>query len=103
MITETRVEGVAADCDVTQYILDDLYAKAIFIKAGREFQQHTHDHDHLSILASGDVDLYVAGVRQALSAPACIEVKGGIGHKVVAKTDALWYCIHSIPADLRAA
>ena len=87
---------VELGCDVTHYLLDDLYAKQISIKAGDEFPQHIHPYDHLSILAAGRVELYVSGVMQVLDAPACIEIKAEVHHRVVAVTDVLWYCIHAI-------
>lgn len=57
--------------------------------------QHTHKHSHLSILASGSVELVVDGQKSILHAPACISVAAGRHHGIKSLTDVVWYCIHA--------
>ena len=57
--------------------------------------QHAHKHDHLSILASGSVELLVDGVRSVVHGPACLTIAAGKHHGVKSLTDVVWYCIHA--------
>lgn len=72
-----------------------VYSKETHVQAGQILVQHKHEHDHLSILASGSVELMVDGVRSVLAAPACLTIQGGKHHGVRALTDVVWYCIHA--------
>jgi mannose-6-phosphate isomerase-like protein (cupin superfamily) len=74
---------------------DGLYAKQMLIPAGYVVFNHTHEYSHLSMLASGDVVVEVEGVANEFSGPACIEIKAGLEHKIFARTDAVWFCIHA--------
>lgn len=77
---------------------DGLYAKEMIIPAGYMVGSHAHAYSHLSLLAKGDVIIEVDGVAREVSGPACIEIKAGCEHKVFAKTDAVWYCVHATEA-----
>jgi mannose-6-phosphate isomerase-like protein (cupin superfamily) len=57
--------------------------------------QHAHKHDHLSILASGSVELAVDGVKSIVHAPACLTIAAGKHHGIKSITDVVWYCIHA--------
>lgn len=72
-----------------------VYSKETHVRAGQILVQHKHEHDHLSILASGEVEVMVEGERQTLTAPACLTIKGGKHHGVKALTDVVWFCIHA--------
>lgn len=74
----------------------DIYSKAAYIPAGHILVQHKHKYDHLSILASGTVLVEVDGIRKEYTGPACLNIKAGAHHGVLALTDAVWYCIHSV-------
>ena len=51
-----------------------VYAKETRIPAGYVLVQHKHKFDHLSILASGSIELMVDGVRSEVHAPACLTI-----------------------------
>lgn len=70
-----------------------VYAKETRIPADMRLQQHEHNHDHLSILASGTVEVTVDGMTQRYTAPACMTIAAGKAHEVVSITDAVWYCV----------
>ena len=70
-----------------------VYAKETRIPADMRLQQHEHSHDHLSILASGTVEVTVSGVTQRYTAPACLTIAAGKAHEVVSITDAVWFCV----------
>ena len=72
-----------------------VYAKETRIPAGYVLVQHAHKHDHLSILASGSVEMVVDGVRSVIEAPACLTIAAGKHHGVKSLTDVVWYCVHA--------
>lgn len=72
-----------------------VYAKETIVKAGQILVQHKHEFDHLSVLASGVVELMVDGVRSELTGPACVTIAANKHHGVKALTDVVWYCIHA--------
>jgi mannose-6-phosphate isomerase-like protein (cupin superfamily) len=72
-----------------------MYAKETRIPAGYVLVQHAHKHDHLSILASGSVELVVDGVKSVVEAPACLTIAAGKHHGVKSLTDVVWYCVHA--------
>lgn len=72
-----------------------VYAKETHIPAGRVLVQHKHHFDHLSILASGSVELMIDGKRKIVHAPACLTIEANKHHGVKSLTDVVWYCIHA--------
>ena len=71
------------------------YAKEMRIPRGQYIKQHAHNYEHLSILASGDARVEMAGKTEYLSGPSCITIPAGYEHRVAAVTDVVWYCIHA--------
>lgn len=72
-----------------------VYAKETRIPAGYVLVQHVHKHDHLSILASGSVEMVVDGVKSVVEAPACLTIAAGKHHGIKSITDVVWYCVHA--------
>lgn len=72
-----------------------VYAKETRIPAGHVLVQHKHKFDHLSILASGSIELMVDGKRKIITAPACLTIEANKHHGVKSITDVVWYCIHA--------
>ena len=72
-----------------------VYAKETLIPAGQVLVQHKHKFDHLSILASGSIELMVEGERKIIHAPACLTIEADKHHGVKSLTDVVWYCIHA--------
>lgn len=72
-----------------------VYAKETRIPAGQMLVQHRHSFDHLSILASGSVELVVDDERSVIHAPACITIAANKHHGVKSLTDVVWYCVHA--------
>jgi quercetin dioxygenase-like cupin family protein len=72
-----------------------VYAKETLIPAGHVLVQHKHKFDHLSILASGSIELMVDGERKIVHAPACLTIEANKHHGVKSLTDVVWYCIHA--------
>ena len=72
-----------------------VYAKETQIPAGYLAVQHKHKFDHLSILASGKVQLTVDDKATVYEAPACLTIGANKVHSVLALTDVVWYCVHA--------
>jgi len=82
------VEGIA------HFFGGGVYAKQMMLPKGHQALTHKHTYDHLSILAEGEVDIFLDGEPTRYKAPACIEIKAGITHGIVAHTNATFYCVH---------
>lgn len=80
---------------IEHHFSSGVYAKKTCIPAGSWLVQHAHLHDHLSILASGSVELIVDDKTSVLHAPACLTIEAGKHHGVRSLTDVVWYCIHA--------
>ena len=91
-------EGVGDFLGQTHHFSDGVYAKQMTLPAGHVVGSHAHQYSHLSVLASGNVIVEVDGTPTEYFGPSCIEIKAGCEHKVFAKTDAVWFCIHATEA-----
>jgi mannose-6-phosphate isomerase-like protein (cupin superfamily) len=80
---------------ITHHFSSGVYAKETRIAAGSWLVQHAHLHSHLSILASGSVELMVDEKISLVHAPACLTIEAGKHHGVRAITDVVWYCVHA--------
>lgn len=90
---------------VKHYIAAGVVALELwFPKAEFFVESHKHNYDHLSLLCRGKVKVTVDGVETIYTAPTGIVIGAGKVHTIQALEDeTLWYCIHSIPEDLRDA
>ena len=80
---------------IEHHFSSGVYAKESRIPANYVLVQHKHKYDHLSILASGSVELMVDGVRSVIDAPACLTIQAGKHHGIKSLTEVVWYCIHA--------
>lgn len=66
--------------------------------AGEESLGHTHKFDHVSLLASGSVEVEIAGhPPKRFDAPTFIVIRKEYEHKFKALTDGVvWYCVFAI-------
>lgn len=90
-----RLTDDIASLAITHHFGGGVYAKETLVKAGQILVQHKHAHDHLSILASGKVEMLVDGVRSEITGPVCVTIRAGRYHGIKALTDVAWYCIHA--------
>jgi quercetin dioxygenase-like cupin family protein len=81
--------------NIKHHFSSGVYAKQATIPAGAFVVQHKHEHDHMSILASGHVLVLVEDEATEYVAPACITIAAGKNHCVKAFTDSVWFCIHA--------
>lgn len=76
-----------------------VYLKETRIPEGMVLVQHKHEHDHLSYLAFGLVELKVDGASRVISGPQAITIEAGKHHGVKALSDSLWLCIHATDCE----
>lgn len=68
-----------------------------FLKAGDVEYGHTHDFDHLTLLASGKLQVTVDGKATEFTAPQMIYIAKDKRHELVALEDnTVAYCIHAL-------
>lgn len=68
-----------------------------FRKAGDIEIGHTHQFDHLTLLAKGRLKVTVDGVATEFTAPHMIYIRKDKVHELVALTDeTVAYCIHAL-------
>ena len=72
-----------------------IYAKEQHLPKGWYAVTHTHEYDHLSILASGRASVTCAGETKEYAAPAVVIIKKGVPHTITAGEDSVWFCIHA--------
>jgi len=89
--------------DLAHHFASGVYAKETHIPAGMVLVQHKHHFAHLSVLATGTVELEIDGERRTMTGPACLTIAAGKHHGVKALTDAVWFCIHATEAADAAA
>jgi quercetin dioxygenase-like cupin family protein len=93
------LEGTfAADPQTKHFFSDGLYAKRMSLPKGYEALSHSHNYNHLSILASGSVIVRTDKSSVEYTAPACIEIAAGVHHSITALADVVWYCVHATDA-----
>lgn len=83
---------------IEHFFTEGVYARKMEIQAGTQVPTHKHVYDHLSILAKGRVRVAVGPVIQEYVAPAMIEIKKDMSHKITALEDSVWFCIHATTA-----
>jgi quercetin dioxygenase-like cupin family protein len=76
----------------------NLYSRMMYFqKAGDIEIGHTHQFDHLTLLAKGKLKVTVEGVTTEFTAPHMIYIRKDKVHELVALTDdTVAYCIHAL-------
>lgn len=73
-----------------------------FEKAGDFNEGHTHDFDHITLLARGSVTVDVNNEKTDFTAPHMIFIAKGKPHFLTAKEDGtLAYCVHALRSGER--
>lgn len=83
---------------VTLGCVANLFSRMMrFRKAGDIEVGHTHQFDHLTLLAKGKLKVTVDGVASEFSAPYMIYIHKDRVHELVAlEDDTVAYCIHAL-------
>lgn len=83
------------DLGTVHHFSSGVYAKEMHLPKGYFAVSHAHAYDHLSILAKGAARVETDQGTAVYTAPACIEIKAGIHHKITALEDVAWFCVHA--------
>ena len=83
------------DTEIRHHFSSGVYAKEMRMPADYVLLHHRHKFDHLSLLASGSIELVVDGNRKVIHAPACLTISANVHHGVKTLTEVVWYCIHA--------
>lgn len=83
------------DLKIQHYFSGREYAKRMHLPAGHYAETHEHGHDHLSILAAGEVLVTIDGAETRYVGPDCITIRAGQQHRIEALTDSVWFCVHA--------
>lgn len=75
------------------HLVAGILAKAFHFRQGQRAPQHSHAHDHISVVARGFVELTVDGVSSEHGPGSVIHIAAGKEHWVRALTQATWLCI----------
>ena len=86
---------IQIDLQIVHYFSSGVYARQMTLPAGHFAVTHAHEYDHMSILASGRAAVETDGETVEYQAPACIEIKADVHHKILALEDVVWFCIHA--------
>ena len=71
-----------------------------FERAGDIEKGHTHQFDHLTLLAKGSLKIVIDGSETDFNAPHMIYIRKNKNHKLIAlEDDTVAYCIHAITPD----
>lgn len=91
-----QVGNISVDLGTVHHFSSGVYAKEMHLPKGYFAVSHAHAYDHLSILGAGRVVVETDESEPIeLVAPACIEIKAGVHHRITAIEDATWFCIHA--------
>lgn len=93
MIPATAANLDAAGVGIAHHFGGGAYIKETCIPAGCALAQHAHDHDHLSVLVSGEVVLTVDGVSTVHAGPKVLTIEKNKIHTVYAIQDSIWLCV----------
>lgn len=81
--------------EIIHHFSSGVYAKELRMPADYLLVHHKHLFSHLSILASGSIELVIDGEKKVIHAPACLTIAAGKHHGVRSLTEVVWYCIHA--------
>jgi quercetin dioxygenase-like cupin family protein len=83
------------DFQVEHFFSDGVYSRKMTIPKGVKVPTHKHKFNHMSIVASGKVQVILDGETVEYTAPAQIEIKKDQVHTVYALEETVWFCIHA--------
>lgn len=84
--------------DISIGCVANLYSRMMHFKRAGDFEVgHTHQFDHLTLLAKGQLRVTVDGIETVFTAPHMIYIHKDKVHEMVALVDdTVAYCIHAL-------
>jgi quercetin dioxygenase-like cupin family protein len=92
---QERGTSVLAQIPTQHHFGAGVYLRETHLAKNMAVVSHAHKYDHLSVLASGTVLVSTDTEENTYTAPAVIEIKAGVMHKVVALAPSVWFCVHA--------
>jgi quercetin dioxygenase-like cupin family protein len=83
------------DLGTVHHFSSGVYAKQMHLPKGYMAMSHSHNYDHLSILAKGRVIVRTDDYAEEYVGPACLTIEANTHHQIEALEDAVWFCIHA--------
>jgi quercetin dioxygenase-like cupin family protein len=83
------------DLGIQHHFSSGVYAKEMHIPEGYTVGSHSHEFDHMSMLAKGVVIVKTDSSSKLYTAPAVVTITKGVHHEIHALKDAVWFCIHA--------
>lgn len=80
---------------VEHFFSDGVYSRKMVIPKNVTVPTHKHKFNHLSILASGKVQVTVDGKTKEYVGPSQIEIERDQVHTIYAFEESVWFCIHA--------
>jgi quercetin dioxygenase-like cupin family protein len=90
------VPGAIHHEDAWSIQVGNIYAKQMLLPKGSGTVGHSHEHDHMTLLAKGRLVVIVGDTETEYVAPAAILVKAKEHHALVALEETVAYCIHDV-------
>lgn len=82
------------------YVDDWLWTKLIPLKAGEKAEQHVHQFDHPTIVATGAIKVWIDGAYQGVAfSPSIITIKAHQRHEFLAIADTVICCVHNLRGE----
>lgn len=94
-LAEELADTFEFDLGIVHHFSGGVYAKQMTFPKGAMVVSHSHEYDHLSILAQGTVVVKTDETQEVFTAPACLTIKAGVNHAIGALEDTVWFCIHA--------
>ena len=83
------------DLQVKHHFSPGVYGKEMHLHAGWYAETHEHKYDHMSVLASGVVEVTIDGEKTLYQGFNVINIAAGKKHRIDALTDSIWLCVHA--------
>lgn len=87
------------DIGIQHHFGAGVYIRQMKLDAGHFAVTHAHEYDHFAMLGSGEASLECDGIRTEHKGPCVLTIKKGINHRIIAKTEITWFCIHACDAE----
>lgn len=84
--------------EITISLVSNIWTRMMhFVNAGDQEQGHIHTYDHVTLLATGKLEVVVDGIATVFEAPNMIYINKDKKHQLTALEDnTVAYCIHAL-------
>ena len=97
-LEQAILECVPADMPVEHYFAEGLYARALHIPKHCVLTGAIHKHEHINILAKGDITVVTEDGPKRVTAPCVMVSKPGTKRAGFAHEDSVWITVHACEA-----